>query len=117
MLSGERISALKRVYVHGIVGRNSKQQLVVVDRVGGIKVTELWKVVDDEEFVGYLYQRMLYISECVLKEKEQVVWVIDLAGKIMQLASKRTYGLLEKVVPMLQRYFPGMLAKYLLGVK
>jgi hypothetical protein len=98
--------------MHGVVGRNCNQQLVVVDRVGPIKLADLSKVVDDEEFIAYVYQRMLHISEHVLKEKEQVIWIIDLAGKIMQLASKRTYKLLEKIIPNLQKYFPGILAKY-----
>lgn len=46
-------------------------------------------------------QRMLFLSEKVLKEKEQVVWVVDLSGKIMQLASKRIYALLYKFLPIL----------------
>lgn len=80
--------------MHGIMGRNSKQQTVIVDRIGNIKLNELGKIIEDEELIAYINQRMLHISEKVLREKEQIIWVIDLTGKIMQLASKRTYAII-----------------------
>lgn len=53
-------------------------QTVVLDRVGQIKIAELTKVIDDEMLFGYICQRVLSLSEATLKEKEQVVWIIDL---------------------------------------
>lgn len=39
-------------------------------------------------------QRLLFLSEHILHQKEKVIWIIDLNGKIMQLASKKTYTFL-----------------------
>lgn len=47
----------------------------------------------------------------MLEEREQVVWIVDLSGKIMQLASKRILDSVYKIVANLQKYFPDMLAK------
>lgn len=55
--------------MHGIMGRNSKQQTVIVDRIGNIKLNELGKVIEDDEIVAYLNQRMLNLSEHVLRQK------------------------------------------------
>jgi hypothetical protein len=38
-------------------------------------------------------QRMLCLTENVLKDKEKVIWIFDLSGKIMQLASKKNYNI------------------------
>lgn len=56
-------------------------------------------------------QRLIHIAEHVLEEKQKVIWVIDVGGKIMQLASKKNYVLLEKIVNHSQKYFPGILHK------
>lgn len=77
-----------------------------------IKMTELSKYLDDDTIIAYTFQRLLYLSEKVLKEKEQVIWIIDLSGKIMQLASKKTYSILEKIIRGSQKYFPGLLRRY-----
>ena len=61
-LSEERIRNLKKIYNHGIMGRNSKQQTVIVDRIGNIKLNELGKLIEDEEIIGYINQRMLNLS-------------------------------------------------------
>lgn len=108
----ENVQALKRVYNHGIIGRNVNQHTVIIDRVGSIKLSELHKIVTDEQFVGYINQRMLHLSQSVLKEKEQVIWIIDLAGPILQLASKKVYLIIEKITINLQKYFPHILHKY-----
>jgi len=39
------------------------------------------------------------------------VWIVDLSGKIMQLASKRILDWIEKIIVNAQKYFPNMLAK------
>lgn len=44
------------------MGRNSKQQTVIVDRIGNIKLNELGKLIEDEEIIGYINQRMLNLS-------------------------------------------------------
>jgi hypothetical protein len=72
---------------------------------------ELGKMIDDDALVGYTFQRLLHINEQVLKEKEAVIWIVDLTGKIMQLASKRVYNSLEKIIVNAQKYFPGLLHK------
>lgn len=59
-----------------------------------IKSQEIGKIVDDEVLISYIMQRLIFLSEHVLGQKERVVWVIDLAGKIMQLASKKTYTIM-----------------------
>ena len=38
---------------------------------------------------NYTYQRLLVLLEKLLAKDEQVIRVIDLVGKIMQLASKK----------------------------
>lgn len=57
----------------------------------------------------YTSQRLLRISEEVVGEKEQVIWIIDLSGKIMQLASKKILDFLQKIITNLQTYFPELL--------
>ena len=64
---------------------------------------------DDEEMIAFFNQRMLQLSEGVLEEKDQVIWIIDLNGKIMQLASKKILDLLGKIVKNLQTFFPDIL--------
>lgn len=99
------------MYEHGICGKNKDNNLVVVDRIGCVKINEVNKILDEEGLVGYFNQRMLQISEKVLEEKEKVVWVIDLQGKIMQLASRKVLNTLTKVLDNLQKYFPEILHK------
>lgn len=70
MFTKENVQALKKVYNHGIIGRNVNQHTVIIDKVGSIKLSELHKIVADDQFVGYINQRMLHLSEHVLKEKE-----------------------------------------------
>lgn len=67
---------------------------------------------DDDQLARYTYQRLIHISERVLEEKEQIVWIIDLNGKIMQLASKKILDALQKIIENVQKYFPGMLYRY-----
>ena len=68
-------------------------------------------MLDEEQIFGYIMQRLLYLAEHALKDKERVVWVIDLSGKIMQLASKKNNNIVEKIVKNAQKYFPGLLHK------
>lgn len=85
--------------------------MVVLDRIGIIKPNELSKIIDDEALIGYTLQRLIHLSESILKEKEQIIWIIDLSGKIMQLASKKMYNNIEKIIINSQKYFPGLLHK------
>lgn len=82
-----------------------------MDRIGTLKLAEIAKYFDDDTFIAYTFQRLLHLSEKVLKEKEQIIWIFDLSGKIMQLASKKTYGILERIILGAQKYFPGILYK------
>lgn len=84
------------MYPHAILGRNSNSNdgnIVILDQIGIIKVGQLTKFVDEEEIIGYTMQRLLHLNEHVVKGKERVVWIFDLAGKIMQLASKKNYAI------------------------
>jgi hypothetical protein len=85
---------------------------VVVDRVGHIRVHELSKVLEDDQLVHYTSQRLLRISEHVIEEREQIIWIIDLNGKIMQLASKKILDCLQKIIATVQKYFPELLYRY-----
>ena len=76
------------------MGRNDDSCVVVLDRVGIIKSNEISKYIEEEMLLPYTMQRLLFLSEQVLHQKESVIWIIDLAGKIMQLASKKVYVLL-----------------------
>ena len=82
-----------------------------MDKIGTLKLGEIAKYFDDDALIAYTFQRLLYLSENVLKEKEQVIWILDLSGKIMQLASKKTYAIVEKIILGAQKYFAGMLYK------
>ena len=62
--------------------------------------------------IAFFNQRMLKLSEEVLEEKDQVIWIVDLNGKIMQLASKKILELLSKIIKNLQTYFPDILYRY-----
>jgi hypothetical protein len=106
----ERVEQIKRVYQHGVCGRSQHRHTVVVDRVGNIKMQELAKVFEEDELAAYLSQRLISLSER-LEEKEQLVWIVDLSGKIMQLASKKILDALSKIILNLQRYFPNILHK------
>ncbi len=82
---------------------------MVVDRVGNIKMQGLNKVLSEDEMVGYMNQRLIYLAEKVLREDEQVVLIVDLSGKIMQLASKKILDALERVISNASKFFPLML--------
>ena len=58
---------MKKIYQHGICGRNQHKHTVVVDRIGNIKIQELSKVFEDDEFVHYTCQRLIELSEHVLE--------------------------------------------------
>jgi carbon monoxide dehydrogenase subunit G len=45
----------------------------------------------------------------MLDEREQIVWIVDLGGKIMQLASKKILDALQKIIANAQKYFPDIL--------
>jgi hypothetical protein len=93
-----------------VCGRSQHRHTVVVDRVGNIKMQELAKVFEEDELAAYLSQRLIRLSER-LEEKEQLVWIVDLSGKIMQLASKKILDALSKIILNLQRFFPNILHK------
>ncbi len=40
----------------------------MVDRVGAVKMNEVSKILDEDQIVGYFNQRLLNISEKILKE-------------------------------------------------
>ena len=84
----------------------------MVDRVGCIKMQGLQKVLDEVELVAYMNQRLLQLSERVLGEQDQLVWVVDLGGKIMQLASKKMLEALHQLISNATTFFPNMLYKY-----
>jgi hypothetical protein len=99
------------VYQHGLCGKNSFGHAVVVDRIGNIKLQSLVKVMDHEDLVNYTYQRLIELAEEVLGVSEQVIWVIDLEGKIMQLASKKILDALAVIIANAEKFFPLMLHK------
>ena len=103
---------MKKVYQHGICGQNERGYTVVVDRIGNIKLQNLSKVLDEDELVAYFNQRMCHLAEEVIGDKQQVVWIVDLNGKIMQLASKKNMEVLNNVVDNAVKYFPQMLHRY-----
>ena len=111
MFSQQRIEEIKGVYQHGHCGKNSYGHMVVVDRVGHLKVQGLVKIIDYDEMINYTYQRLLVLAEELLAKDEQVIWVIDLAGKIMQLASKKILDALTSIITTAQHYFPLLLHK------
>ncbi len=41
--------------------------MVVMDRMGNIKLNELSKILDDDAFIGYINQRVIFLSEKFLK--------------------------------------------------
>lgn len=82
---------------------------MVVDRIGNVKVQDLNKLFEEDELVSYVNQRMIDLSENRLDEKDQIIWIIDLNGKIMQLASKKVIEQLIKIIQNLQTYFPDIL--------
>ena len=55
---------------------------------------------------------MCHLAEEVTGDKQQVVWIVDLNGKIMQLASKKNMEVLNNVVENAVKYFPHMLHRY-----
>ena len=55
---------------------------------------------------------MLGIVEQVLEERDQIIWIIDLSGKIMQLASKKILEALDKIISNLNHFFPDVLYRY-----
>ena len=61
--------------------------------------------------VAYINQRMVHLAEEVLGEGEQIVWVVDLSGKLMQLASKKIIEAVQVVIGNATKYFPMMLNK------
>ena len=68
---------------------------------------------DEDTFVTYCSERMLNLTEEIMREKERLVWVFDLSGKIMQLASKKVYGILARVIRNVTDHFPRVLEKYI----
>ena len=112
VFSQQRVNAIKKVYEHGVCGRNSHKHRVIVDRVGNLRVQDLGRVFEDDELVGYTMQRLLELSEEILEEQEQVIWIVDLGGKIMQLAGKRNLEWVSRIVTLAQRFFPLMLYRY-----
>jgi hypothetical protein len=69
-------------------------------------------VFEDDQLAQYTYQRLIKISEHVVDEREQIVWIFDLNGKIMQLASKKILDSLHKIIDTVQKYFPALLYRY-----
>lgn len=61
--------------------------------------------------MAYINQRMVHLAEEVLGEGEQIVWVVDLSGKLMQLASKKIIEAVQVVIGNATKYFPMMLNK------
>lgn len=83
----------------------------MVDRIGNIKLQALFKVIDEEQFVSYINQRLCQLAEEIVGDK-QVIWIIDLNGKIMQLASKKNMELLNVIIGNASKYFPHLLHRY-----
>ena len=79
---------------------------MVVVEWGHFKVQGLVKIIDYDELVNYTDQRLLFLAEELLAKDEQVIWVIDIGGKIMQLASKKILDALTSIITTAQHYFP-----------
>jgi len=62
--------------------------------------------------VAYTNQRLIHLAEEVLGEGEQVVWIFDLNGKLMQLASKKILEAVKVAIDNAVKYFPLMLHRY-----
>ena len=62
-ISEEQIQKLKRVYPHGISGRSTSNDIVVVDCVGNIKMNEILKIMDEDSFEIYSLSRLISLSE------------------------------------------------------
>lgn len=97
------------MYQHGPCGKNSFGHTVIVDRVGHLKLQSLLKIIEYDEIANYTYQRLIALAEEELGQEEQIVWVIDLAGKIMQLGSKKVIDVLTAIITTANKYFPLLL--------
>jgi hypothetical protein len=82
--------------------------------VGNLRVQDISKLFEEDQLEAFFNQRLLHLSEEILGEKDQVIWIVDLEGKIMQLASKKILDALAKIISNLQTYFPELLYRYLL---
>jgi hypothetical protein len=60
--------------------------------IGAIKPHELSKIIDDDALIGYIFQRLIYLNDYLLHSKNKVIWILDLSGKIMQLATQKVYS-------------------------
>jgi len=60
---------VKKIYPHGVIGKNESGKVIVMDRIGSLKLAEIAKYFDDDTFIAYTFQRLLYLSEKILKEK------------------------------------------------
>lgn len=52
---------------------------------------------------------MLELSENKLEEGDQIIWIVDLKGKIMQLASKKVIDIVTRIAVNVQKFFPEIL--------
>lgn len=114
-LSEDEIHKLKQVYPHGISGVDREGRPVLIEQIGGCRLTEMFKIVDDSRLTSYLLQRMEHLRKEVLPHVNKVLLrvtqrellvIVDLKGQIMKMTSKKVYNILNQAIVQFQRYYP-----------
>jgi len=113
------IDEVRKYYIHGYFRTDKIGRPIYIERVGLLKIQNLFKVTSQERLVRYYtqsYERLLHeifpaCSKAAGVPIAQTVTILDLKGGSMSMMSKQVYDFIQLASKIGQDYYPEILGQ------
>jgi len=113
------LEAVKKVYPHGYFRTDKKGRPIYIERLGKLKLNEVFKLTTQERLIKYYtqsYERLInhIFPSCTAAAGHpcnQSVTILDLKGASMSLASKQVYDFIQLASKIGQDFYPEILGQ------
>lgn len=115
-----KISQIWQYYPHGYYGVDKKGRPVYIERYSNLKIKEMFKIMNEAEFMQYYiqaYERLIHVifkeaSKARGKVIERTVTILDMKDfGVSQALSSDVRGFMSLAIKIAQDYYPEMMAK------
>lgn len=115
-----KIKDLWVYYPHGYYGVDKKGRPVYIERYSNLKISEMFKIMNEKEFINYYiqgYERLVHVifkeaSKARGKLIERTVTILDMKGfGVTQAMSSDTRNFIQLAIKIAQDFYPEMMAK------
>jgi len=109
----------KKFYPHGYFKTDKLGRPIYIERIGALKIKELFKVTKEDRLIRYYiqsYEKLLHeilpgCSEATGKRVEQCVTILDLKGGSTSILSKQVYDFIKLASTLAQDNYPEILGR------